>query len=180
LFGPKTEEFAVSDPIRDSNRFVLVQLKKIINEGAPEKDVAKKVMEAEAKKRFFGESYAKEMKGLDLKSLAEKFNTVVQEAQVNFKQGSIGASGVDNVIIGTLFSVLKSGKKLPPLTGNQGVYAIRLDKITYDDKAQIDFDSKRAEMFEAFKGAASSQAFQALMKFADFKDNRSKLRVGAF
>lgn len=180
LFSSKTEELAVSDPIRDGSRFVLIQLKKIINEGAPDKIVAKKAMEAEAKKRFLGEVYAKEMKGLDLKSMAEKFETTVQEAQVNFKQASIGASGVDNVIIGTLFSVLKTGKKLPPVVGNQGVYAIRLDKISYDDKAQIDFDAKRIEMFEAFKSTASSKAFQSLMKFADFKDNRSKLRVGAF
>lgn len=180
LFSSKTEELAVSDPIRDGSRFVLVQLKKIVNEGAPEKDVAKKIMDSEAKKRFLGELYAKEMKGLDLKSMAEKFKTTVQEAQVNFKQASIGASGVDNVIIGTLFSVLKTGKKLPPVAGNQGVYSIRLDKISYDDKAQIDFDAKRAEMFEAFKSTASSKAFQSLMKFADFKDNRSKLRVGAF
>jgi peptidyl-prolyl cis-trans isomerase D len=180
LFGRNNEELSISDPIRDGNRFLLVQLTKVVKEGAPDKDVAKQVMEAEAKKKYLGESYAKEMKGVDLKALAEKFNTVVEEAQVTFKQGTIGASGAENTIIGALFSVLKSGKKLPALTGGRGVYAIRLDKIVFDADAEIDYDAKRTAMFETFKTSVSSRAFQALMKYADYKDNRSKLRVGAY
>jgi len=179
LYKKSTSELSVNDPVRDGNRFLVFQLTKIINEGAPDMDVAKKVMDIDAKKKYLGEQYAKEMNVANLKQLAEKFNTLVQQADVTFKQGSLGAGGAEPKVVGGLFSGLDKGKVTVPIAGSQGVYVVRIDDSKMRSESD-DFTAQQETLLSNFKQTVSSKAFLALMKYSDHKDNRNRLKVGAF
>jgi peptidyl-prolyl cis-trans isomerase D len=179
LFKKTTSELAVNDPVRDGNRFLVFQMTRVINEGAPDLEVAKKIMDIDAKKKYIGEQYAKEMNIANLKQLAEKFNTLVQQADVTFKQGSLGAGGAEPKVVGGLFSGLAKGKVTVPLVGNQGVYVVRIDETSMRAESE-DFTAQQEALLGNFKQTVSSKAFLALMKYSDHKDNRNRLKVGAY
>lgn len=179
LFKPSTSVLSVNDPVRDGSRFLVVQLISMIEEGAPELEYAKKVMDVDAKKKYLGEQFSKEMNSKDLQGLADKMESLVQNADVIFKQGTIGAGGAEPKLVGGLFSGLKIGEITFPIIGSQGVYVARLDKSAMRMETE-DFTKQKETMMLALRQNVSSKAFLSLMKFADHKDNRSRLRVGAY
>ncbi len=179
IFKTGTPDLTVGDPIRDGNRFLIFQLTKTINEGAPDKDVAKKLMDFDAKRKFLAEQYKKEMTSSSLKDLAAKLNTIVNQATVDFKQATLGAGGSEPKVVGALYSGVKAGLIKTPLVGNQGVYLIRVDSVSERAKAE-DFKAQQTSLFTSYKQNVSSRAFMALTKYADHKDNRNRLKVGAF
>mgnify|MGYP002620870300 CR=1 FL=1 len=179
VFRKATPVLSVNDPIRDGNRFLVFQLTNVIKEGAPSLEVARKVMETDAKKRYLGEQYAKEMNLPNLKELAEKMNTVVQQADVTFKQGSLGAGGSEPKVTGSLFSGLNNGDVTAPIAGNQGVYVVRLDNSTMRNETD-DFTDQKENLIRNYRQTVSSKAFLALMEFANHKDNRNRIKVGAY
>lgn len=179
IFRKSTPLMAVNDPLRDGNRFLIFQLTRSINEGAPDMEVAKRVMDIDAKKKYLGEQYAKEMNTKDLKGLAEKLNTLVQQAEVTFKQGNLGVGGSEPKVVGGLFSGLKKGAVTVPIAGNQGVYVLKIDNA-YNRNESDDFTSQKEALLTNYKQSVSSKAFLSLMKYADHKDNRNRLKVGAY
>jgi peptidyl-prolyl cis-trans isomerase D len=179
LFKKSTPLKSVNDPIRDGNRFLVFQLTRIINEGAPDIEVARKVMEIDAKKHYLGEQYAKEMNLSNLKQLADKMNTIVQQADVTFKQGSMGVGGAEPKVVGSLFSGLKKGDITAPIVGSQGVYVVRIDNISMRSETN-DFSAQKETLKQNMKQSVSSKAFLALMEYADHKDNRNRLKVGYY
>lgn len=179
VFRKTTPVMSVNDPIRDGNRFLVFQLTKVIKEGAPSLEVARNVMETDAKKKYLGEQYAKEMTLPNLKELAEKMNTVVQQADVTFKQGSLGAGGSEPKVTGSLFTGLNNGDVTAPIAGNQGVYVVRLDNTTMRNESD-DFSEQQESMIKNYRQTVSSKAFLALMEYANHKDNRNLIKVGAY
>lgn len=179
VFRKTTPIMSVNDPIRDGNRFLVFQLTKVIKEGAPSLEVARNVMETDAKKKYLGEQYAKEMTLPNLKELAEKMNTVVQQADVTFKQGSLGAGGSEPKVTGSLFTGLNNGDVTAPIAGNQGVYVVRLDNTTMRNESD-DFSEQQESMIKNYRQTVSSKAFLALMEYANHKDNRNLIKVGAY
>lgn len=179
IFKKSTPVMSVNDPIRDGNRFLIFQLTSVIEEGVPDLEVGKRIMETDAKKKYLGEQYTKEMKVANLKQLSEKFNTPVQQAEVTFKQGTIGSGGAEPRVVGGLFSGLKKGNITAPIVGEQGVYVVRVENKTMRAETE-DYKAQKETLLKNMKQSVSSQAFMALMKYADHKDNRNRLKVGAY
>jgi peptidyl-prolyl cis-trans isomerase D len=179
LFKKSTPLMSVNDPIRDGNRFLLVQLTRVIEEGAPDPEVGRKVMEIDAKKKYLAEVYAKEMNGKDLQAIADKIGSFVQNFEITFKQGTMGVGGVENIVVGGLFSGLKKGAITVPIAGSQGVFVVRIDDVKMRNETD-DFSAQKENMQNASMQNVSSRAFMALMKYADHKDNRNKIKVGAY
>ena len=179
LFKPSTPLMSVNDPVRDGNRFLVVQLTRVIEEGAPDLDLAKKVMEADAKKKFLADAYVKEMNSKDLQGIADKIGGLVQQFEVTFKQGTMGIGGAENIVVGGLFSGLKKGSITVPIVGTQGVFVVKINDIKMRMETE-DYTTQKEALNKAYSQNVSSRAFMALMKFADHKDNRNKIRVGAY
>jgi peptidyl-prolyl cis-trans isomerase D len=179
LFRKSTPVMSVNDPVRDGNRFLLVQLTRTIEEGAPSLEVARQVMEVDAKKKYLAEVYAKEMNGKDLQAIADKIGSFVQNYEVTFKQGTLGVGGVENIVVGGLFSGLKKGAITVPIAGSQGVFVVRIDDIKMRMEAD-DYSERQTNLYLTNSQTVSSKAFLALMKYADHKDNRNKIKVGAY
>jgi peptidyl-prolyl cis-trans isomerase D len=179
LFKKSTPLMSVNDPIRDGNRFLLVQLTRVIEEGAPDIEVARKVMEIDAKKHYLAEVYAKEMTGKDLQAIADKIGSFVQNFEITFKQGTMGVGGLENIVVGGLFSGLKKGSVTVPIAGTQGVFVVRIDDIKKRTETD-DYTVQRENLNRMNTQNVSSKAFLALMKFANHVDNRNRIRVGAY
>jgi parvulin-like peptidyl-prolyl isomerase len=179
LFKPSTPLMSVNDPVRDGNRFLVVQLTRVIEEGAPDLDLAKKVMEADAKKKFLADAYVKEMNSKDLQGIADKIGSLVQQFEVTFKQGTMGIGGAENIVVGGLFSGLKKGSITVPIVGTQGVFVVKINDIKMRIETE-DYTTQKEALNKAYSQNVPSRAFMALMKFADHKDNRNKIKVGAY
>jgi hypothetical protein len=60
-FNKSAKALDISEPIKDGNRYVVVQLVKIKLEGVPDLEDARQAMETDAKNKLIGDRYIKEM-----------------------------------------------------------------------------------------------------------------------
>src|SRR5690606_418910 len=88
-FGKGTQAMDVSEPIKDGSRYVIVQLKKIKEEGAPDREDARQLMETDAKNEIIAEKYINEMSSQsDITKLGQQLDLPVQNAEVKFSTGN--------------------------------------------------------------------------------------------
>ncbi len=178
-FNKGAKVLDISEPIRDGNRFVIVQLKKIKEDGAPDMEDARQLMETDAKNAVIADKYLKEMSGMsDLNKLASKFSVPVQNAEVTFASGNIGNSGSEPKVVGALFSGLKDGQTTKPIAGKQGVYVVKIAE-TIAPMETTDYSASKTELTNRLFSSASRNALQGLIKYADVKDYRTQVRIGA-
>ena len=178
-FSKNAKHFDISEPIKDGNRFVIVQLKKIKEDGAPDMEDARQLMETDAKNEIIAERYIKEMEGLnDLSKIVSKFDLPIQNGEVTFASGNIGNSGNEPKVAGALFSGLKDGQITKPIAGKQGVYVVKIVE-TIAPMATSDFTDLKKELTTRLFSSASRNALQGLIKYADVKDYRMQVRIGA-
>jgi hypothetical protein len=81
--------------------------------------------------------------------------------------------------VGGLFSGLKKGSITVPIVGTQGVFVVKINDIKMRMETE-DYTTQKEALNKAYSQNVSSRAFMALMKFADHKDNRNKIKVGAY
>lgn len=178
-FNKGAQVWDIGEPIKDGNRYIIVQLKKIKEEGAPDMEDARQIMETDAKNDVIAQRYLKEMNGMnDLNKLASKFNVPVQNAEVTFAGGNIGNSGSEPKVVGALFSGLKDGQVTKPIAGKQGVYVVKIVE-TIEPMATTDYSVSKTELTTRLFSSASRNALQGLIKYADVKDYRMQVRIGA-
>lgn len=178
-FGKGTQAMDVSEPIKDGSRYVIVQLKKIKEEGAPDKEDARQLMETDAKNEIIAEKYINEMSSQsDITKLGQQLDLPVQNAEVKFSTGNIGNNGNEPKVAGVLFSGLKDGQTTKPIAGRQGVYVVKLVK-TVEPMATTDYSASKNEITARLVSGTSRNALQSLMKYADVKDYRMQVRIGA-
>jgi peptidyl-prolyl cis-trans isomerase D len=179
IFNKETEKLDVSDPIKDGNRFVVLQLTSIKKEGAPALEDARSIMEIDAKNDKIATIYINEMKGSkDLAATSAKFNAPVQNAEVTFVSAAIGRSSEPSVT-GVLFSgSVKDGSTSEPLKGTTGVYMVKVVE-TIPAPTTKDYTAQKDDMLNKAVGSVSKDALLSLIKFADVKDYRIQNRIGA-
>ncbi|HVF98086.1 MAG TPA: peptidylprolyl isomerase [Flavisolibacter sp.] len=109
----------------------------------------------------------------DLNAVAAKFGQQVQTVDsVRFSGG--GALGYETKVIGALFYPANKGKVVQePITGQMGVYAIRVDGTFTGavDNASIE---QQRQMMEMQSRQQQRSPVDLLQKRADIKDNRAK------
>jgi peptidyl-prolyl cis-trans isomerase D len=178
VFNKTSKALDVSEPIRDGNRYIVVQLSSIKEEGAPSLEDAKQIMSTDAKNSVIAKKFINEMNESDLNKLASQFNVPVQNAEVTFATGNIGNSGNEPIVTAALFSGLKDGQTTKPIEGKQGVYVVKIAS-TVDPMATNDFTSIKTELTQRAVSNTSRNALQSLMKYADVKDYRTQVKIGA-
>jgi len=178
-FNKSAKALDISEPIRDGNRYVIAQLKKVKETGAPDMEDARQLMETDAKNEILADRFINEMKGMnDLNKVSSKYDLPVQNAEVTFAVANIGNSGNEPKVVGALFSGLKDGQTTTPIAGKQGVFVVKIMK-TVEPMATTDFSASQEELLNQLVNSASRNALQGLMKFADVKDYRTLVRIGA-
>jgi peptidyl-prolyl cis-trans isomerase D len=178
-FSKSAKALDISEPIKDGNRYVVVQLVKIKLEGVPDLEDARQAMETDAKNKLIGDRYIKEMgSSTDLNKISSKYDVPVQNAEVTFASSNVGNSGNEPVVIGALYSGLKDGNVTKPIAGKQGVYVVKIVE-TIKPMATTDYSATQQDVTNRLFGSTSRNALQSLIKYADVKDYRVLVRIGA-
>jgi len=108
----------------------------------------------------------------NLKSLAKKGNTIVEEVEITFSNPSIGNTGYEPEIVGSLFSgFVKNGKTTIPLKGKSGVYVIKVIS-TKKAPSNSNYKEEREQLTSMLKGNIQGLLMGALRKSAEVIDNR--------
>lgn len=163
----------IAAPVRDKDKYVIAMLSNVKEKGEPNlSDVydrmKKEIIEDKKAKRLMNQM----AKTKNLKSLAKKGNTVVEEAQITFSNPAIGNVGFEPEIVGALFSgYVRNGQTTLPLKGKAGVYVIKVVS-TKKAPANGNYKEERDQLTSMLKGNIQGMLMGALRKSADVVDNR--------
>jgi parvulin-like peptidyl-prolyl isomerase len=163
-----------SAPIRDGEQVLVAYLENIKEKGVPSFEDSKDRMRTEVRKNKQAEYLMQEMAGReDLKQLAEELGGRFESEGVTFSSNN-AAVGREPVIIGTAFSGLVDGQYSIPVTGNNGVFVLRVEN-TVEAPETTDFSTEREQIKSQLRSSMVQQYRTALNESVEVIDNR-KLR----
>jgi len=163
----------IAAPVRDKDKYVIAMLGTIRVKGEPSYEdvrerMRKEIIEDKKAKRLMNQM----AKTKNLKSLAKKGNTIVEEVEITFSNPSIGNTGYEPEIVGSLFSgFVKNGKTTIPLKGKSGVYVIKVIS-TKKAPSNSNYKEEREQLTSMLKGNIQGLLMGALRKSAEVIDNR--------
>jgi len=164
----------VSDVKEFENKFVVAVLKKIRPKGITPLEDIKQALEATVMKKKKLEYLATKMKETNTKSLAElatRLNARVDTASgITFYTYNIPGLGREPEITGTIFS-LNPNEVSEPIVGLNYTVVVKVKNFS-DAPAKTDFTFERKQLENNFFARTSTNAYKALEKLADVKDNR--------
>lgn len=167
----------ITEPIVYGENVVVCHIKHIREEGVPDLEDVRMIMEAEARREKKLDLVAKQIKGSkSLADAAQRANTNIMDMEVTFATMALpGLGGAENEVIGTIFSFGKSdiGKVSVPVRGKNGIYMFQLESIV-EAPATKDYKANKMTLEADLRSRAinSAEAFLAIKKLADVKDNR--------
>ena len=176
-FNEKTEEGSVS-PVYDMGKSCVVALlKKRYEEGTATLESVKTRIEPLVKREkkadiLIGRIQQAINQTRDINVIASQLNTKVDTLEsINFGAFNLPAGyGPEKDVIGKIFS-MNQGQTAGPVKGSQGVYVVTVD--SFEKPAVLsDYTQQKKTLFNAVKGRAGREAYNALLKNADLEDNR--------
>jgi len=155
------------------NKYVLIGLEDIIEEGLPSVDKIKKEIETLVINEKKGALIASKMKGKSLESLASNFGEPIDTANgITFANPVITGVGSEPKLLGKLFRY-NTGDVTSPVIGNSGVYVAKI--ITKAaPSAPTELVTTKRNLVPTYRSQANSKITQVLKDGAKIKDNRSK------
>jgi peptidyl-prolyl cis-trans isomerase D len=155
------------------NKYVLVGLEEIIEEGLPTVDKMKKEIETLVINEKKGALIASKMKGKSLESLAGSFGEPIDTANgITFANPVIVGVGSEPKLLGKLFRY-NTNDVTSPIIGNSGVYMAKI--ITKAaPSAPTELVTTKRNLVSTFRSQVNSKITQVLKDGATIKDNRSK------
>jgi peptidyl-prolyl cis-trans isomerase D len=172
----KAKKGSVSDVYELGENFVVASLAEVREDGyAPldqvKEDVKMKVL-LEKKGELLSKKIQEAMKGSQsIESIAQTIGSKVEQAnQVSFNSFSIPNAGMEPAVIATA-TTSPEGKIVGPIIGNLGVYVLNVTALNKEDG---DLATEKNRMIGSYASRAYYEAFEALKKNAEIKDERSK------
>jgi peptidyl-prolyl cis-trans isomerase D len=183
-YGEKLEVDAVSDPMEIDNQFVIATLTSKRAKGVATAAGSREQVTAEVRKELKGKTIADKLvaaKGTTLAEIAASYGATAQVKQapsVQFGNGSLPEVGYEPAAVGALFG-LKPGKRSAPISGEQGVLIVKLEKIgdpaaASPQQPAQDLVAVRKQLEQQRQGRAQGALYQALQEKADVQDSRVK------
>lgn len=167
-----------SSPIKDGDKYIIAIIESITTKGTPNyEDVADR-MKMEVIKEQKALRFTKLLMGSKtIEAAAQKANTTVSNAEITFANPQFPGAGYEPAVVGALFSGLKDGQMTIPLTGEQGVYLVKLNK-TQKAPAAANYDVEKQQMLSALRGNVQNSIRQAMYEKSEVKDNRKFNSLG--
>lgn len=166
----------VSTVFESSNRdkFIVAKVSSIREKGFTPFEDTKLIIEPEVKKELKAAKMMEEIKGMDVATIASKFNARTDTlTNISFASFSLPGLGLIEPKINATATVLNAGEQSEAIQGNNGVYVIKvINKTAAPEKQDFDGD-KLAKMREAsnnFEG----RMYKAMQKAIKLDDNRAK------
>lgn len=108
-----------------------------------------------------------------LDNLAAELGVRVQEAQeVTFNTFAVPAAGIEPAINAAAFALDKN-EVSKPLKGLNGVYIVEVSSLSVPEEI-TDIETDRSKLLTAYQTRTNFEAYEALRKAADIKDERYK------
>jgi peptidyl-prolyl cis-trans isomerase D len=155
------------------NKYVLIGLEDVIEEGLPAVEKIKKEIEALVINEKKGALIASKMKGKSLESLASSFGEPIDTANgITFANPVIAGVGSEPKLLGKLFRY-NTGDVTAPVVGNSGVFVAKIITKAAPSAATELVTTKR-NLIPTYRNQVNSKITQVLKDGASIKDNRSK------
>jgi len=170
----KAKKGDVSQPFEFPDKFVVAVLTEAREKGYAPIEQIKEQLTTLVKKEKKAEKYIQEFKANkslgNLQAIAGKMNTPVMDATaITFASFSLPGVGIEPKVI-SASATLPKAQLSAPIKGNNGVFMITVTNRT----SQAAADVKQMQMQAAYdiQTRVDYQAFEALKKLANIKDNR--------
>ncbi len=178
-FAINGKQGEISDPIFDSDKYVVAMRANIIEEGVPEFEDVKEAMKMPALREKQAKFWIEKMSGkTSIDEVAKVIkNGVVMDAEIIFGSNAIqGGGGNEPEVIGHLFTKIPEGSMTKPIEGNSGIYVAVIRSIK--PAPEISDDSVARETFSLNRtNDADGGVMQALREKADVVDNRRRKEI---
>ncbi|MGQ9847508.1 MAG: peptidylprolyl isomerase [Bacteroidales bacterium] len=170
----KAKKGEVSQPFEFPDKFVVAVLTEVREKGYAPIEQIKEQLTTLVKKQKKAEKYIQEFKANknlgNIQAVATKMNIPVMDASaISFASFSLPGVGIEPKVISAA-ATLPKNKLSVPIKGNNGVFMITVTNRTTRSSADI----KQMQMQAAYdiQTRVDYQAFEALKKLANIKDNR--------
>ena len=164
----------VSDPILDGDKFIVANIKSIIEEGVPTFEEVELIVKRDALKEKQANFYIDKMSG---KQGIDAVATVltdgaIRETEVTFDgQSVVKGQAKDPALVGSVFTDIPVGAMTNPIKGKDGVYVFILEEEELAPKVE-DYEKLRGSLLTTQTSVADGAIIEALREKADLKDNR--------
>lgn len=164
----------VSEPFEQGNRFVVLALERVKEEGTlpfeqVQEDVLEKVLK-QKKAEFIIERLS------NYSSLAEVADILEEQVKpidgISFNEFSIPGIGRDNNVLGKVFG-MEAGELSKPIQGESGVLVIQLEEIT-DPSSAPDYRLMREQLAQNLINRIDVEVYESLKKVKKVEDMRYK------
>ena len=174
------KEGDVSEPFNVNNQFVVAIVTKKVKEGLPDVKTARPLVETVIRNRKKAEEIVKKVgNNASLETAAAAYGkqvlTTGADSTLTFNASIINGIGNEPKVIGASFDKDYQTKSSSAITGNTGVFFIKVNSINTKPLADpaVAAQQKNMKTSQAMQNALG-KSFEALKKVADIKDKRSK------
>lgn len=175
----EAKEGEVSEPFLVGNDYVVALAAKKINSGLPDAKSARPLVEAQVRNLKKSQQIIKKMGSTNsLEQVAGAFQKKILSAgadsSLTFNTLMINSIGNEPKVTGSAFNKELLNKISPAITGNTGVFVIKVNSIHAKIAPSESIQQQRANKLGQMAQTAMGQSFNSLKKLANIKDNRSK------
>jgi peptidyl-prolyl cis-trans isomerase D len=174
------KEGDVSDPFSMKDAFVVATVDRKIEEGTPDVKTARPLVESAIINMKKADEIKKKLSNpatLDAaaKAASQQVLTTGTDSTLTFDAQLINGIGNEPKVAGAAFNKEYQTKVSPLITGNTGVFVIKVNSITPKAPLTAEMMKQRtnAEVNQSLQ-SATGQSFASLKKMANIKDYRSK------
>ncbi len=176
----EAKEGEVSEPFTVKDDFIVALLDHRVKEGVPDVRTARPMVESVIRNLKKAEEIKKKLNNpATLEAAAVTYNLQVlntgADSTLTFEAQIINGIGNEPKIAGAAFNKNYQTKVSPPITGNTGVFLIKVNGVAAKTplSSEMQNQKKTAELNRNIQSALG-QSFNALKKLTTIKDNRSK------
>lgn len=172
-----SKQHSVSQVFEISNKFVVATVSKVREKGtkplADVKNDIELILRKDKKAEIIRAELMNEKNaGSSMEQIALKRNLNIESAlEISFSSFSIPNAGIEPKVI-AYASSFEEGRISEPIAGENGVFLIRVTNIEAPEAA--DYTMEKSRLRNNFASRVGFEAYEALKKIADIKDNRSK------
>ena len=176
----ESKEGAVSEPFNIGDQFVVAAVRKILPEGVPDANTARPLVENLVRNmKKAAQITAKVKTPGTLETIASVYNTPVQSAgadsSITFNSQLINGMAEPKVI-GAVFNKANQSRVSDPISGNTGVFYIKVGSYgTKPDESADAIAKQSADRARMIGQQLTSGFFESLKKISDIKDKRSEI-----
>ena len=152
--------------------FVIVKLVNINESGIMSVESGSVTALPEIRKEKKSEIIKSRVIGKDINTIADNQKQTVKSAvALNMKNPTLAGAGREPLVIGTAFG-LNVGEMSEPISGNTGVYIVKVTKITPATELNS-YQAVANRVGKSKENAVNTQLYNALKEAAEIEDNRA-------